>query len=267
MTQLEAIPSDLELWGGLDDLAQNSYPGRIAIMGMSSDPSQLQIAYALTGRSEGSRQRIFVDEGYGCVRTVAPGKTEEEMAQTKDAELIYYQATRSAEGIYVVSNGAQTGPVFDCISAGADLEEAVKAAPTLDDIDLSKYEPDAPNYTPRITGVIDLRPEAPTPFGLAIVRKQSDSDDPEYDFYEMEDGETMPSVAVGYGVQTYAGNGDPLPSFDREPFAFPLSDSADNTAQRIWYALNSERRVAVVVHSIDIQENRVAETCIINAPA
>lgn len=267
MKNLEADRSDSECYKGMRELRMCDYPGRIAIIGASRDSNYAQVAYALTGRSEGSRQRIFVDEGYGNVRTLAPSKSPSEMAKTKNAKLIYYRATQSGAGIHVVSNGAQTDPVYESIQNGSSLETAVRSAPSEDEIDLSSYEPDEPNYTPRITGVIDLRDDAPTPFGLAIVRRTPGGEEPEYAFHTLNDPARLPSPGVGYGIQTYSGDGNPLPSYNSAPFAFPLGHTAAETASNIWDELNPDRRVAVAVHSIDTLAAKVVETCIINSPS
>jgi len=204
MPELQVCRDFPELYENAGALSDNIYPGRIVLMGLSERGDVAIQAYAIMGRSTGSHSRIFVDEGLGSVRTTAPGKTPDEMAATKNAELIYYQAAKAGEGVYVISNGAQTVPVYESILQGNDLDVAVKSSPTVGGVDLSKYEPDDPNFTPRITGVIDLREEAATPFGLAVVTKEPASDEPVHTTYTASDiREVVPGV--GFVVQTYFG--------------------------------------------------------------
>lgn len=254
--------------GGLHALAQNEYPGRVLIMGLGEEGDTYMQAYAIMGRRAGSRNRIFVHEG-DSVRTVAPGKTAQEMAATAMSELIYYRAIRTDNaGLHVVSNGAQTDPVFEAmLLQGKSLGEAVRDAPTVEGINLSAHEPDEPNYTPRITGVIDLTPQAVTPFGLAVAYRDTDSPYGNDTSYRVRTAQLEDFVpGEGYGVQTYNGNGDPLPAFDQEPFAFPMGVDAAETADRLWETLDRDNRVAVVVRAIDRATGQVlGGTPIINA--
>jgi IMP cyclohydrolase len=185
MPELQLNRNYPEAYDNLVELGENDYPGRIAMMGLSATGDLAIQAYAIMGRSTSSRTRIFTDEGAGSVRTTAPGKTQEEMAATENAELIYYQASAAGEGVYVISNGAQTDSVYKGILRGYTLGAAVETAAIVGNVDLSRYEPDAPNYTPRITSVIDLRKNAPTPFGFSIVRKEPDTDEPIRTTYEL----------------------------------------------------------------------------------
>jgi IMP cyclohydrolase len=261
MSNFNTDPSKKELQASEEALRENVYPGRVLIQGINSSGKHALQAYALMGRSPSSRNRMF-DRTESGVRTIAPGMTEAQMAQVEGAELIYYKAMGEGfvDSVYVASNGAQTEPVLAHLIKHDDLEAAVRAAPTVkdkdgNDVNLSWYEPDDPNYTPRITGsVINLHGEAP--FALTVVRRDLQTAEPIYtttkgDLLELEPG-------VGYGVQTYEGgpipvpSGDPLPSFDRGPYPFPLAETAEETAHSIWSVLNQDNRVAVVVRSIDL---------------
>lgn len=266
MKQLQLKKSQAEIYGGMAALEDNTYPGRVAIQGLSLDGRRGVQAYALMGRRPVSRTRIFVDRGLGSVHSVAPGKGQEAMAATKEAALIFYQASVAGKGVYVVTNGAQTPYVHKSILGGDDLETAVKSAPFINDVDLSIYEPDEPNSTPRIAGVIDLRDKAPTPFGLSIVRKDPSSDEPIYETYATDSIHNV-TPGLGFVIQTYLENGNPLPSFDRQPYAFPLGETAVDTAHRIWDVLNKENRVALMVRSIDLDTQNIEETCVVNSPA
>jgi IMP cyclohydrolase len=254
---------------GQDALAANVYPGRVLIMGLGQDGSSAMQLYAIMGRSQGSRDRIFTQEGT-AVRTIAPRKTPEEMAATAMSELIYYRALRTNDaGLHVVSNGAQTDPVFEAMQEGATFEEAVRTAPVVDGVDLSAYEPDGENSTPRITGAIDLRPEAVASFGLVVASrdrsKPAGEGDVEYRVRTANLADFTPGEA--YGIQTYNGNGTPLPSFDQEPFAYPMGIDLVDTVHDFWDTLNAENRVAVVGRAIDLETGRSVGTMIINATA
>lgn len=244
-----------------ENFKANPYPGRIAIMGTAGSEDSVVQAYALMGRSPGSKDRIFVQEG-NSIRTVAPGKSAEEMAAMPMSELIYYRALDGRRGVHVVSNGAQTDPVLDLAVAGKSLSFAVRNAGIVDGVDLSSFEPDAPNFTPRITGVIDFNPKAVTNFGLEVVRRNPATNTPVHSSYFADPNKL--EAGVGFGVSTYNGNGDPLPSFDQYPFEFEMGKDRQETAHKLWELLNPEYRVAVVVREIDISSKQVSGTEIIN---
>ncbi len=263
MVELDLYRMQAEIDAGRETLAANEYPGRVIIQGLSEDGKLGLQAYALTGRGEGSKRRIFIQEG-DTIRTVAPGMTPEEMNAVPNAALIYYRAMESFRRVHVVSNGAQTEHLMTGILDGKTLEQSLRDAPTVtvdgpdgpEEIDLSKYEPDGPkdgpmNYTPRINAVMDLRRFNPAGFGLTIVRKNPDSMDPIYESYHAPGGQ-FPQ-GTGFGIQTYLGNGTPLPSYDKEPFVFPLGDSAKEVAQDLWDTLAADKRAAVVVKAIDLE--------------
>ena len=266
MASLNLEPTSKEVAEGKNHLANNEYPGRLIIMGLNSVGGAAIQAYAITGRRESSRNRILVPEPADSnedytegVRAVAPGLSAEEMAKVENAELIYYQAMDEMDGIYVVSNGAQTEPVLHGLAEASfraklgslELERAVRDALYVDNVDLSSYEPDAPNFTPRITGAYNNL-EHRTPFGLAVVSKGS-VNRARYSIYKGKDLKKL-TPGVGYGIQTYAGNGDPLPSFDREPYAFPLGETAEEIAHSLWDVLNLDNRVAVVVRAMELKD-------------
>jgi IMP cyclohydrolase len=201
------------------------------------------------------------------VQVIAPDKTEEEMAATPGAELIYYKAMADANGIYVASNGAQTEPVLERMQERS-LSAAVLLAPTITvgegpdskQVELSSFEPDD-NHTPRVTGALSIYPTA-TEFGLSVVRRNPETGKPLRKTYTVPKLSDVPP-GVGFGVQTYNGNGTPLPSFDRLPYALPLGENVADTAYSIWEALNPDNRVAVVVRSIELMDEGM-EYCIIH---
>jgi hypothetical protein len=182
----------------------------------------------------------------------------------RPGSLFYYRAMSNRGGVHVVSNGAQTDPVMDGLRDGLSLDAAVRNAPTEAGVDLSCYEPDGPTFTPRITGAIDLREGALSPLSLHIVRKSMGSDEPVYTAYGLPSiGKLAPGT--GYGLRTYNDDGNPPPSYDQDPFVFPLGTDMRDTAGILWDALEGDNRVAVAVRAIDLETGQPAGTCIINS--
>lgn len=264
MANFNVRPTASEIEAGKRSLQENEYPGRVLIMGLGSAGCVAIQAYALTGRSKGSRNRIFVPTGAGGkdIRVEAPDMTPEQMSAVEKAELIYYKAMADNGGIFVVSNGAQTEPILEGMLYGRRMASAVREASTVDGVDLSMYEPDAPNYTPRITGVIKNDDIAKTQFGLSVVRRNPRTNAPVYSNYWAPNFRDF-EPGIGFGIQTYKGDGDPLPSFDQQPYAFPIAETAAETADGLWRVLNKANRVAVVVRSIDLLSEQV-EICTIH---
>lgn len=212
-------------------LAANPYPGRGLVLGRAeSGESWLQV-YWIMGRSENSRNRVFVAEG-GELRTEAA-----DPAKLADPSLIIYEAMLELPGVYLVSNGDQTRTVCDVMEAGGRFEDA---------LEMREREPDAPNYTPRISGLIDLR-LGEAVFALSILK--ANPAEP-----ALTDRTTFrpaaPPPGFGLGLTTYQGDGNPLPSFRGEPLWLPLSGSAEAVADAYWAALDRSNRVALAVKEI-----------------
>ncbi len=219
------------------DLAQNPYPGRGIVMGMDETGKYAIQVYWIMGRSENSRNRVFgVDGTRLFTETADPSKV-------KDPSLIIYNAMCDTHRYFVVSNGSQTDVVTSGLSAGNTFQGSLRG---------SKYEPDAPNFTPRITGIcsLDLLDRQSPFFGLDIIRK-SPWDDESCDrfFYRYDTIEK----GFGYCITTYTGDGDPLPSFRGEPLLMPLVGDIDAVLDTYWKALNEENRVALAVKFILLQ--------------
>ena len=215
----------------LFDLTSNPYRGRIIVLGMDSTGKYMIQLYAIMGRSENSRNRVL-READGRVFTEAA-----DPSKMTDPSLIIYNAMGEYRSAFVVSNGQQTDEVLNAFVTDGDLREGLMDY---------KYEPDRPNFTPRITGV-SYRVGRPF-FELSILRKSQWDDSCERHTYSYEtigDG-------FGYCVSTYSGDGNPLPSFTGEPFLVPLSGDIDSVAQTYWRLLNQENRVALVVKFIPL---------------
>lgn len=221
-------------------LAENPYPGRLLIVGFAGEVS-IQ-AYAVEGRSEGSRNRVLTKEE-GIVGT--------EIADTSlpvgDPELTIYDAMRTVGDLHIVSNGNQTDRVVRYLRSGKTFAEAMEA---------TDYEPDAPNFTPRVSGFHHFDPDEGQPsFGLSVISKDPHSEDSIRRLYTDQSPELQPTLdadAIGYCVHTYEGDGNPLPSFDQPPFTVPVEASAEAMAGMLWEHLDRENRVAVVAKAISL---------------
>lgn len=227
-------------------LSSNSYPGRGIMIGRSADGKKAVTAYFIMGRSENSRNRVFVEDGEG-IRTQAfdPSKLS-------DPSLIIYAPVRVLGHDTIVTNGDQTDTVYELMGKGRTFEQALSTR---------KFEPDAPNYTPRISGILHIENGS---FDFAMSILKSASGDPEgcdrYTFnYE------SPRAGEGRFIHTYMGDGTPLPSFEGEPERIDLSDAGDigELADSIWSSLNAENKVSLFVRYIDI-ETGAYESKIIN---
>ncbi len=207
-------------------LSGNRYPGRGILLG--SVGGQALTAYFLTGRSENSRNRVFREEGDAL--SILPFDEE----KVEDPKLIFYTPIRVCRESIVVSNGDHTETVCASLLAGHSLQYAMSAR---------CYEPDAPNYTPRIAGLV-----LPTGrYSLSIVKKVEDAPDcrRKYWSYDPKEGEA-------HLIHTYQGEGDPLPPFSGEPFALAISGTAETLAEELWRALDAENRVALYVRLTDL---------------
>ncbi len=222
------------------NLSRNPYPGRGIIVGLDETGNFLVQVYWIMGRSQNSRNRIFEYEKSGNRLFT----TAADPSQVKDASLIMYNAMREApykanEGTayHVVSNGHQTDAVVDCYLDTPTLVMALHKY---------TYEPDAPNFTPRITAVSCWRQHTPTAV-MAILRKSvSLRDACDRQFYEFGNLES----GFGHCITTYSGDGNPLPAFNGVPYLLPLRGAERQIAQTYWEALDPDNRVSLAVKFI-----------------
>jgi hypothetical protein len=217
-------------------LAQNPYPGRGIILGLSPDGKSLIQVYWIMGRSENSRNRVFVLDAGQHMRTRAFDESK-----LQDPSLIIYHPIRHEGAIHIVSNGDQTDTIYNALKSGGSFAEALQSR---------KYEPDAPNFTPRISGLINLK-DSNTAYELSILKSAHNSEDQGClrQFFKYE----KPSPGIGHCITTYAGDGDPLPSFSGEPLVVVLHNDPDQNAEFWWSKLNSENRVSLVVKTLNLQ--------------
>lgn len=226
------------------DLSGNSYPGRGIVIGRSEDGRYAVTAYFIMGRSVNSRNRIFVEEGEG-IRTQAfdPSKLS-------DPSLIIYAPVRVLGNQTIVTNGDQTDTVYDLMSEGKTFEESLRTR---------EFEPDGPNYTPRISGIMHIE-NGEYDFSMSIL-KSADGDPAYCNRYTY----SYAGIAAGEGrfIHTYMGDGNPLPSYEGEPTRVDIVGDIDSFTGLVWNNLNEDNKVSLFVRFIDIETGK-AETRIVN---
>ena len=212
------------------ELRGNTYPGRGIVLGKSEDGSKMVIAYFIMGRSENSRNRVFVEQEDG-IRTEAfdPSKLS-------DPSLIIYAPVRVLNGKTIVTNGDQTDTIYDFMKDGKTFEEALRTR---------TFEPDAPNFTPRISGVVEGEN-----YKLSIL-KSGDAQGSfcQRQFFEYED------CPAGHGLflHTYRCDGTPIPSFAGEPEQVEIAGGIDAFTDKTWQSLNADNKVSLFVRYIDLR--------------
>lgn len=221
-----------------NDLKQNTYPGRGIVMGKSPNGKYAVTAYFIMGRSENSRNRIFVEDGDG-IRTQAfdPSKLD-------DPRLIIYSPVRVMGNKTIVTNGDQTDTIYDLMSKQMTFEQALRTR---------AFEPDAPNYTPRISGVMRTE-DGEYNYALSILKSDNGNEDccERFTF-----AYTNPLAGEGRFIHTYMEDGDPLPSFEGEPKLVEILDDMDAFTDMIWNSLNEENKISLFVRYIDLENGEV----------
>jgi len=221
----------------LDTLSRVEYPGRFLAIGQTTTGLHVQV-YAIGGRSDGSRNRVLVEED-GIVSTAPFDSTK----PVGDPKLTIYDAMRRAGTTHFVTNGDQTTTAVQFARSGKPFRAAMNRR---------WHEPDWPNYTPRISAFTETAAADGEPgFGISVIRRNPETGGPLRKLYvEGDDGMAVePGTALA--VHTYLGNGKPLPSFNESPFTLPTSDCAADTAEMIWERLNPDTRVALAAKTID----------------
>lgn len=232
----------------MNDIAQllkgNSYPGRGIIVGRTADGSKAVTAYFIMGRSVNSRNRVFVEDGEG-IRTQAfdPSKLS-------DPSLIIYAPVRVLGNQTIVTNGDQTDTAYDGLKEGKTFEVSLRSR---------EFEPDGPNFTPRISAVMNVA-DGKYDYSMSILK--SNNGDPDccnrYTFsYD------NPKNGEGRFIHTYMSDGDPLPSFEGEPELITIEGTIDEFKDMLWTNLNEDNKVSLFVRYIDIATGEY-ETRIVN---
>lgn len=226
------------------ELTSNTYPGRGIVIGKSQDGKKAVTAYFIMGRSANSRNRVFVTEGEG-IRTQAfdPAKLE-------DPSLIIYAPVRVLGHRTIVTNGDQTDTIYDGLDEELTFEQALRKR---------EFEPDGPNFTPRISGVMHIA-DGQYDYCMSILKSNNGDSDAcnRYTFsYE------NPKAGEGRFIHTYARNEEPLPSFEGEPKWVDINGDIDSFTDMVWNSLNEENKVSLFVRFIDIETGEY-ETRIVN---
>ena len=215
------------------ELQRNAYPGRGIILGKSADGTKAAAAYFIMGRSENSRNRVFVEDGEG-IRTQAfdPSKMT-------DPSLIIYAPVRVLGNKTIVTNGDQTDTIYEKMDKQMTFEQSLRTR---------EFEPDAPNYTPRISGIMHIE-NGSYNYAMSILKSNNGNPDScnRYTFaYE------NPAAGEGHFIHTYMGDGNPLPSLEGEPKLVAIPDDIDTFADLLWQNLNEDNKVSLFVRYIDI---------------
>lgn len=227
-----------------NELKGNSYPGRGIVIGKSPNGAYAVTAYFIMGRSENSRNRVFIEDGKG-IRTQAfdPSKLS-------DPSLIIYAPVKVLGNKTIVTNGDQTDTIYELMDKQQTFEQALRTR---------EFEPDAPNYTPRISGIMHVE-NGTYNYAMSILKSNNGNPDAcnRYTFaYE------NPVSGEGHFIHTYMQDGDPLPSFEGEPKLIGLDDDIDAFTRRVWESLNEDNKVSLFVRYIDIKTGEY-ETRIVN---
>ena len=222
-------------------LSANTYPGRGIVVGMSADKKYAVSAYFIMGRSENSRNRVFIEEGEEVI--IHPF----DASKVEDPSLIIYSPIRKYENNLIVTNGDQTDTVYDGLVAGKSFADALTAR---------CFEPDAPNFTPRISAMLTFADSAFT-YQMSIL-KSADAEGSACNRYTFA---YAPIAGVGHFLHTYNCDGNPIPTFTGEPERIALHGDIDSFTREIWENLNEQNKISLYVRFTDLAtgktENRM----------
>ncbi|NLV86660.1 MAG: inosine monophosphate cyclohydrolase [Clostridiales bacterium] len=222
-------------------LSENSYPGRGILIGKSENGKNAVCAYFIMGRSENSRNRIFLPQT-GGIRTEAF-----DPAKMTDPSLIIYSPVRTIEKNIIVTNGDQTDTIYEHISSGKSFEQALETR---------TFEPDAPNFTPRISGIMCM--EKNFSYKLSILKAEdAEGTSCSRFFFSYE-----PKNGAGHFIHTYDKDGSPLPSFQGEPKKVSIPNGINELSELIWDSLNEENKVSLYVSYVNLQDGEIQERII-----
>mgnify|MGYP004555089997 CR=1 FL=1 len=223
-----------------EDLKNNSYPGRGIVIGTSPDGKSAVTAYFIMGRSENSRNRVFAEDGDG-IRTQAFDESKLE-----DPHLIIYAPVRVLGNKTIVTNGDQTDTIYDLMDKQMTFEQALRTR---------EFEDDAPNYTPRISGIMHI--EGGT-YNYAMSILKSANGNPE-SCLRFTFSYKSPIKGEGHFIHTYMSDGNPLPSFEGEPKLVGIKGDIDEFANGVWEALNEDNKVSLFVRFIDLDTKKTQD--------
>lgn len=218
-------------------IKDNEYVGRGIVIGKTADGKKAATAYFIMGRSENSRNRIFKEEGEDI--TIYPF----DESKVEDPSLIIYHPIRKTGNKLIVTNGDQTDTIYDFVTAGKSFKEALETR---------QFEPDAPNFTPRISGMITFDANDFV-YSMSIL-KSMDAEGSECARYTFD---YKPLKGLGHFIHTYECNGNPIPTFQGEPERVEIPNDIDEFAENLWNNLNEDNKISLYVRYIDLNDNSV----------
>ena len=227
-----------------NELKSNAYPGRGIVIGKSKDGKNAVTAYFIMGRSSNSRNRVFVEDGDG-IRTQAFDESKLE-----DPSLIIYAPVRVLGNKTIVTNGDQTDTIYELMDKQLTFEQSLRTR---------EFEPDAPNYTPRISGIMHIE-NGDYNYAMSILKSNNGNPDAcnRYTF-----AYSNPVNGEGHFIHTYMQDGNPLPSFEGEPKLVAIDGDIDSFTNMLWDSLNEDNKVSLFVRYIDIETGKY-DTRIVN---
>ena len=225
---------------GINDIAElirdNSYVGRGIVIGKSKDGKKAVTAYFIMGRSRNSRNRVFVErDGALFTEPFDPSLVE-------DPSLIIYAAERNYENNLIVTNGDQTDTIYEGLKAGKCFKKSLESR---------AFEPDAPNFTPRISGILTFE-DGDFTYEMSILK----SADPEGTACNRYTFSYTALPGLGHFIHTYVGDGSPLPTFQGEPERVAIGDDIDAFTNALWDALNHDNRISLYVRYTDLASGK-----------
>lgn len=222
-------------------IRDNSYVGRGIVIGKSADGKNAVSAYFIMGRSENSRNRVFVEKD-GVLYT-----EPFDSSKVQDTSLIIYAAQRKFDNKLIVTNGNQTDTIYEGLQNGKCFKKSLTTR---------EFEPDAPNFTPRISGILEFE-DGDFTYEMSIL-KSADENGTACNRYTFS-FESLPGL--GHFIHTYVGDGNPLPTFQGEPERVAIDSDIDAFTNSLWDALNHENRISLYVRYTDLatgkEENRL----------
>ena len=214
----------------------NPYVGRGIVIGKTEDGKKAAVAYFIMGRSENSRNRIFVENGDEVI--IHPF----DASKVEDPSLIIYSPIRKIDNKLIVTNGDQTDTIYDFIADGKTFEEALETR---------EFEPDPPNWTPRISGILTFGEKLTYKMSILKSADLEGSECSRYTFsYNALDG-------IGHFIHTYVTDGNPIPTFMGEPERVAVPNSIDEFEKKIWSNLNEQNKISIYVRYIDLATGEI----------
>ena len=221
-------------------LRENAYPGRCIILGKTPDGKNAVIAYFIMGRSVNSRNRVFEATADG-IRTKAFDESK-----LSDPHLIIYSPVRVLGNKTIVTNGDQTDTIYDHMDRQETFEQSLRTR---------EYEDDAPNYTPRISGIVHMEDDSFN-YAMSILKSADGNPDSVHRFTFSYNN---PLCGEGHFIHTYMGDGNPLPSFEGEPEKIATVDDIDAFTDMLWNSLNEDNKVSLFVRYINVETKQATD--------